>query len=105
MNDRLKQLHLSQQITDGYNDFQITSIVAALVRYATAKQSYIDCLEFLKTQRPIVPKVIANYKISDDKISQMDKIIAHKKENFNFSVTCLNAECNDAERRYTNLFQ
>ena len=46
---------LLKNLTDGYNDLQITSLVAEYIRYATVKKAYELCFNFINNNNLTVP--------------------------------------------------
>lgn len=100
----------AQRMTDGFNDFQLTSIVAEYVRFATTKQAYIDCMDFINTQNLIVPSWISNNRIekldgSGTKIDKLKKMTESNNRMLimnNINIVCVGPEpCDDKDRAYT----
>lgn len=60
------KMNIPLDVLDGYNDLQLTSLMAQYIRYATVEQALKDCLEFINKNNLIVPNSCKNIQIHCD---------------------------------------
>lgn len=99
---------ISSRLTDGYNDFQITSLTSQFIRNATTKQALTDCINFIQNNDPIVPTFIEENRIEVN--GKIDPSRSHKIGNISnnktltaiqspLNIKCISTNCNDEERK------
>lgn len=91
-------------ITNQFNDFQLTSIVAQIIRYSTVHYALEEAITFIATTPNIItPAFVAHdrlekglhQKTSDIDISKPNNKYSHKE---NIPIICENANCEDNTR-------